>query len=71
MSGRPNCGLPPELDLLPHYWQPEVPNGMLKAAQQAKINVTQKGKKSQPSGVWRKHSVKHRGSICFIICKAL
>lgn len=27
-------------DLLPHYWQPEAPKGMLEAAQQEQINVT-------------------------------
>lgn len=35
---------PREPDLLPPYWQPEAPNGMLEAAQQEKINVTQKEK---------------------------
>lgn len=60
---------PQESDLLPHYWQPEAPNGMLEAAQQEKINVTRKQK--QPSGVRRKHSAKHKGSSCFVICKAL
>lgn len=46
----------PQEPYVSHYWQPEAPNGMLEAAQQEKINVTQKEKKkNQSSGVWRKH----------------
>lgn len=39
---------PPEPDLLPHYWQPEAPNGTLEAAQQEKISVTQNEKNPNP-----------------------
>lgn len=39
---------PQEPDI-PHYWQPEAPNGMLETAQQEKINVTQKEKEKNPA----------------------
>lgn len=64
---------PQEPDAL-HYWQPEAPNGMLEAAQQDKINVTQKEKrKSQKTSpvVCGESIVRLRGSSCFVICKAL
>lgn len=42
---------PQEPDV-PHYWQSEAPNGMLEAAQQEKINVTQKEKRKKKTVQW-------------------
>lgn len=61
---------PQELDAL-HYWQPEAPNGMLEAAQQDKINVTQKEEKKTSPVVCGESIVRLRGSSRFVICKAL
>lgn len=63
---------PQEPDV-PHYWQSEAPNGMLEAAQQEKINVTQKEKRKKKNSpvVCGESIVRLRGSSCFVIYKAL